>query len=239
MPATDPSPPNLVLKPVDESNLDTYIDLANLTFSTPPAGHRLGFLDIFYPNGITPAIRAWSREGSLKAIQSDDHFYFLLRDTSLPNAPAIGCIRWQLVSKPKAPEEMDAEEEKAAKERSSENVPGVRHERFDDFRTAQFKAKRMYLANRPYLYLKAICTHPDHQRKGAGKVMMRWGLKKADELGVPMYLEASAAGQHLYEQSGFVVKGDLGYDTTKYEGVTDDFQNLAMVREPGTGEVKY
>lgn len=32
---------------------------------------------------------------------------------------------------------------------------------------------------------------PEYQRKGAGTKLLRWGLDKADEAGVPAYLEAS------------------------------------------------
>ncbi|KAG8624122.1 hypothetical protein KVT40_009098 [Elsinoe batatas] len=240
MPPTDTSPPNLVLETVTPSTLDSWISVTNHTFSLRPAGSTIGFLDLFYPNGITPAITAWNRETHLKGCQTENFFFHIVRDTSLPGSPVVGTARWQLVPEAKSAAQMHAEEYQAKLERDAErHIPDVDHDRFDVFRVAQFKGKLDNVAGRPYLYLKSICTHPDHQRKGVGKVMMRWGLRKADELGVPMYLEASEAGRRLYEQSGFVERGYLDWDASRFEGVEDRFLNLAMLREPGTGEVKY
>ncbi|KAF4552486.1 Hypothetical protein D9617_10g074680 [Elsinoe fawcettii] len=240
MAPTDPAPPNLVLEDVTPSNLDEWIEVTNLTFSHPSGNQSQGFLDIFYPNGITPGITAWNRETHLKGCQTENFFFHIVRDTSLPGNPVVGTIRWQLVPEAKSAKTMKAEEEEAAKERQSErHIPDVNHDRFDIFRVAQFKGKLDNIAGMPYLYLKSICTHPDHQRKGIGKVMMRWGLKKADELDVPIYLEASPAGRRLYEQSGFVSRGYLDWDASKFDGINEPFLNLAMLREPGTGEVKY
>lgn len=43
---------------------------------------------------------------------------------------------------------------------------------------------------------------------------MEWGVKKADELGLPAYIEASDHGLELYKACGFKVKGDVDLDAT-------------------------
>ena len=53
------------------------------------------------------------------------------------------------------------------------------------------------------LVLNILDTHPDHQRRGAGRMIVEWGTKIADEEGLPCYLEGSEAGYRLYRQNGF------------------------------------
>jgi GNAT superfamily N-acetyltransferase len=50
-----------------------------------------------------------------------------------------------------------------------------------------------------------ICfTAPGYRRRGVGRLLMDWGVKQADERGYAAYLDATAAGRHLYRGYGFV-----------------------------------
>lgn len=40
-------------------------------------------------------------------------------------------------------------------------------------------------------------------RRGAGGMLLKWGTDKADELGLPVYLESSPEGHNLYLKYGF------------------------------------
>lgn len=51
--------------------------------------------------------------------------------------------------------------------------------------------------------LNIIVTHPTHQRRGAASKIVKWGCDKADELSLPAYLEATAAGHPMYLKNGF------------------------------------
>lgn len=46
-------------------------------------------------------------------------------------------------------------------------------------------------------------THPDYRRQGAGHMMMEWGIRRADELGLECFVEASPLGYQLYSKYGF------------------------------------
>jgi len=37
-------------------------------------------------------------------------------------------------------------------------------------------------------------THSEHRRRGAGLMMMQWGLNKADAMGLDCFVEATEAG---------------------------------------------
>lgn len=43
----------------------------------------------------------------------------------------------------------------------------------------------------------------DHQRKGVGSLMLEWGVKKAEEMNVECFVEATDAGRQLYQKFGF------------------------------------
>jgi GNAT superfamily N-acetyltransferase len=60
-----------------------------------------------------------------------------------------------------------------------------------------------------------VCfTDPEFHRRGAGKMLVNWGIQRADELGVKAFVEASPEGRRLYESCGFreveevLLKGD-------------------------------
>ena len=47
-------------------------------------------------------------------------------------------------------------------------------------------------------------THSEHRRRGAGLMMMKWGLDKADALGLDAFVEATEAGYEMYKAAGFI-----------------------------------
>ena len=62
-------------------------------------------------------------------------------------------------------------------------------------------------------------THSYHQRRGAGKMLLRWRTDVADEAKTLMcYLEASPVGQHLYQSAGFEHVETLDMDLSKWGG---------------------
>jgi len=69
----------------------------------------------------------------------------------------------------------------------------------------QFDAPRARMAPRPQVYLNIIYTHPDYRRHGAGDMIMEWGINKAAEMEVEMWLDASVYGIPLYKKHGFVI----------------------------------
>lgn len=51
--------------------------------------------------------------------------------------------------------------------------------------------------------LEGICVHPDYQRKGIARELLKWGTDEADRLGLDLYLEATEEGRPVYERAGF------------------------------------
>lgn len=59
------------------------------------------------------------------------------------------------------------------------------------------------VGTRPHGQLRFMCIDEAYRRKGAASAVVRWGLERCAELGIPAYLEASEDGTLLYENLGF------------------------------------
>lgn len=51
--------------------------------------------------------------------------------------------------------------------------------------------------------LASIAVHPEHQHRGAGSLLLQWGVNIAEQFDIPIYTEASKSGYGLYEKMGF------------------------------------
>ena len=58
----------------------------------------------------------------------------------------------------------------------------------------------------------SVVTHPDHLRRGAGSLIMKWGISYARSLNVPVFLMASPHGVPLYIKHGFQIVGETAID---------------------------
>ncbi|KAH8779968.1 hypothetical protein F5883DRAFT_540965 [Diaporthe sp. PMI_573] len=67
----------------------------------------------------------------------------------------------------------------------------------------QYDAPRAEAAQKPHVYLFVLFTHPDYRRKGVGQQLLNWGVEKADELRLDIFLDSTSPGRPLYEANGF------------------------------------
>jgi GNAT superfamily N-acetyltransferase len=131
-------------------------------------------------------------------------------DTDLDNK-MIAVAYWAVEEKERLPEEVEKglqlrppfpEENRAAK---VEFMDGI------------FKSRREW-GTKPQVMLESLVTLPDHHRRGAGSMLLEWGIAEADRLGVITYLEGSDNGAPLYRKFGFEPVSDIKFDTRKYGG---------------------
>ena len=79
--------------------------------------------------------------------------------------------------------------------------------------------------------LHMLHADPAFQGRGAGGLLVEWSTKKADELGLPAYLEASPKGYRVYQHYGFKDLEVIDFDLTKYGG-SGVYREPLMIREP-------
>ncbi|TVY25036.1 hypothetical protein LHYA1_G006461 [Lachnellula hyalina] len=53
--------------------------------------------------------------------------------------------------------------------------------------------------------LDMMSTHPAHQHRGAGSMLVKWGTDIANSMGVDSFIEGTIIARPLYEKNGFVV----------------------------------
>ncbi|KAI1357107.1 hypothetical protein F5Y01DRAFT_266775 [Xylaria sp. FL0043] len=51
--------------------------------------------------------------------------------------------------------------------------------------------------------LRLLFVDPQHHRRGAGGMLIKWGIDEARKLGLPAYVESSRVGHDLYLRNGF------------------------------------
>ncbi len=82
--------------------------------------------------------------------------------------------------------------------------------------------------------LTLIGTHPKHERRGAGTMLIRWGFAQADKNQERCYVDSSNVGYALYKRCGFLEDvGKMSVDLDQYGPQGLGVQTwVAMLREP-------
>ena len=91
----------------------------------------------------------------------------------------------------------------------------------------------------PHWLLSYLATHPKHEGRGAGSMLIEWAFPRADEMGLRCFVDASTIGRPVYRKRGFEeCVGVSELDLSRYEGGEGyEVQRwVAMVREPRVGE---
>lgn len=76
-----------------------------------------------------------------------------------------------------------------------------------------------------------MATHPSHQGKGAGSLLLQHALEHVDADGVEAYLEASPVSVALYQRFGFEE-----VDSVRVMIKGQEYVNLCMIRKPGVSK---
>ncbi|KAL0943573.1 GNAT family [Colletotrichum truncatum] len=72
-------------------------------------------------------------------------------------------------------------------------------------------------------YLELVVSRKDHQGKGAATPLLRWGCGRAEEEGVPIFLESMPKAKAVYEKYGFQTVDYLEFQVPSGETISQDF----------------
>lgn len=75
-------------------------------------------------------------------------------------------------------------------------------------------------------------TRQGHRRRGAGALLVEWGVRQADTEGLPAFLNSSPVGKALYERFGFRTVGEDRCETLGSSGEKIQVVVSRLWREP-------
>lgn len=83
--------------------------------------------------------------------------------------------------------------------------------------------------------LAILVTDPDHWRRGAGGLLVKWGVDLANQNGLPAYVEATEKGSSVYRRGGFIEKEHMSVDLSKF-GAEEPYTARLMLYEPAVSK---
>ncbi|OJI84649.1 hypothetical protein ASPTUDRAFT_531471 [Aspergillus tubingensis CBS 134.48] len=194
------------LLPVIEDDISSMVELWYDAFGDP-INRRL------YPD--TLGGRAWLEDYHRASLQSpDQHYLKVVTDRTGSTSPLVAFLKWDF----------------------NTTSPGhhfpPRHVDFDQVFCDTFfggldQARRTIMGSRPHYYLDALITHPDYRRQGAASMLIQWGCDRADQDGIPIWVDSSQEGARIYQRFGF--------RDVSVSGVTPTGA-MSMLRDPVGGD---
>ncbi|KAI0023919.1 hypothetical protein F4780DRAFT_776149 [Xylariomycetidae sp. FL0641] len=96
-----------------------------------------------------------------------------------------------------------------------------------------FSRRNGEMGKYPHILLALLVTAQQHRRRGAGSLLVRWGIDLSEATGLPCYLQASEQGRQLYRHHGFEDIDTVEYDLSRY-GLEGIERMTEMIRRPSS-----
>ncbi|KAJ4358786.1 uncharacterized protein N0V89_003370 [Didymosphaeria variabile] len=136
---------------------------------------------------------AYGTERSVKRLQENDPKLFMLKAVDSDSNEIVGFAQWYVNDKP---------------DPYGERTVATWHPEGSDEREFaerfinglwDFIGKRV---TGPHMDLHSITVHTGHRYRGIGRLLIRWGLDKADELGIETVVSSLVSARGAYEKCG-------------------------------------
>ena len=222
----------LSLEPLEEVELDDFIRTYWAAFE-PLSANMI--MPMIYRNGLQEDTMAHFRS-RMHRLTGDDFASWCFTAKDITSGDIIGVSWWGVDDNPpKTQAEIDAAYQQTCRNRAKEPpVEGVHQNLAHAYFRAAFYSEMETVAGQPYMTLKMLAVNPKYHRRGAGSLLLKHGLEKADRLRLPVYLDCGVMGKPLYERYGFRVVGDFPLNGLDYGGRSDG-RHWLMLR-PKRGE---
>jgi len=187
---------SLILKEATtRSELDAITDVVWLANYTPYRALFSGIYPIFGPTTADreAAVTSSKNRNWKSHISDPSSHWFYVKDTE--SEQVLGGVQWKVHDTnpyPKGPVPFKVDW-----------WPEGEGRNFVAEMLKQLYAARMWWMQKPHIVPNWMVVHPKHRHRGIGRLLMTWGIGKANQLGLECFLEASEPARFLYEKSGF------------------------------------
>ncbi|EPE28362.1 Acyl-CoA N-acyltransferases (Nat) [Glarea lozoyensis ATCC 20868] len=192
-------------------------------------GHDLPYIDATFPSHPTTAGRAIGTSRLIDMMKNDPCTTFV-KVVDTETGLMIAQAKWNIY-KDTIPEEKDLDGDFWVNE--------------DEKRYAQLLYRQWLIPRRKAIResggnlfsLDLLTVDPKYQRRGAGRLLVKWGTSQADKLGLKCVVESTDPGFGLYKSEGFE---HCGVWETELPDEWKESRRKAkfvwMVREPQPGQ---
>ncbi|MCJ1385023.1 hypothetical protein MMC17_008141 [Xylographa soralifera] len=180
---------------------------------------------LMYNNDATPSMKAWTlQEREKNWGQGPGERHVGVRDTE--TGQLIASSHWFFYPQ--------REGDDWKKIPILEFPAGFNQEGCNHLIKAHTRKRHEIMGSKPFTFLSTCITFPAHQRRGAGALMMQWGVEQSRALNLPIFLIASPAGRRLYENFNFEV---IDHCALVSSFTTEKRDSLVMLlREPNPSQ---
>lgn len=209
----------LDVKPLQPREVDEFTAIHWEAFSPPEANMTLPMI---YPLGYQDDLKQRLRNRVLNAM--DNREATLCQCVKDPSSgKLIGVSWWSRVGDGIQGEETVDQRYRAGKanRRAGVDVEGMNQAMEDAFFKAAFDTETEIMGSEAYMTLKLLAVRPGYAGKGIGTSLLRRGLQKVDELGLPAFIHSGTHAKPLYERHGFEALRDMPANALDYGGRSD------------------
>ncbi|KAF2727753.1 hypothetical protein EJ04DRAFT_517063 [Polyplosphaeria fusca] len=207
----------LQILPMEEADFPGLVNILFSAFSTGMT-HKLA------KRPLTPEYVQSSIDKHVKCFRTEpDCHYLKVVDTDL-NGKMISCAKWRINEQ----ELTEAQAKRMLPEPGEDEEGNLAAQ---DFMRYLARVRAEYMGRKPFYLLHILVTDPQHQGRGAGAMLIKWGFEGADKAKLKAMLESTESGKPLYTKLGFYDVHKETFDLAKYGGNGLDYSTV-MFRDP-------
>ncbi|KAJ4989177.1 hypothetical protein SVAN01_05256 [Stagonosporopsis vannaccii] len=169
--------PSFEVLPCTEADIPRVFEIVSLAFA-----HDHEYVDAIFPAHTTPLGRKIGSERMLQMFHGDSNGHFM-KVVDRESGKIVAAAKWNIY--------------KAGEVQPQSQMGGEYWESEED------KQRVLEETDGNLVALEMMMVDPAYQKMGAGKLLLKWGVARADEMGVDAVVEGSDRGKKLYASEGF------------------------------------
>ncbi|KAF2626942.1 hypothetical protein BU25DRAFT_491853 [Macroventuria anomochaeta] len=183
--------PSFEVQRCTEADIPRVFEIVSLSFAND---HE--YVDAVFPAHGTPEGRKIGSERMLQMFHGDPNGNFM-KVVDKDSGKIVAAAKWNVYKAGEIPPQPEIDGDYWENEEDKEFAQRLFHGFFAP------RQKVIEETNGNLVALEMMMVDPAYQKMGAGRLLVQWGLTRADELGVDAVVEGSERGRQLYASEGF------------------------------------